>query len=178
MRSQYRSIVIDPPWPYRWTSDGSRKGVAPYPSMGIMEIAELPVDKLAAPEAHVFLWATPEFNRRGEASRIIQWWGFEYVGEITWAKPGLGVGSFPRITHEYLCIGRRGGLPFVQRDVHSVQHWPRTRHSQKPDASYDLIEANSPGPYLELFARRRRMGWDAWGNEVDSDVTMTEAGRQ
>jgi N6-adenosine-specific RNA methylase IME4 len=171
---RYRTIVADPPWPYRWTGDSTSARSIKYPTMGMLEIAELPVSSLAAAEAHLYLWITADFNRRGEGSRLVQWWGFEYVGEIVWAKPGLGMGRFPRITHEFLCVGRRGGLPFERRDVKSVQQWPNSaRHSEKPDAAYDLIETNSPGPRLEMFARCQRLGWDTWGNEALPHVEMS-----
>lgn len=165
---KYRTIAIDPPWPYRWTGDSTSPRAISYPTMGMLEIAELPLKNLAESEAHLYLWITADFNRRGEGSRLVQWWGFEYVGEIVWAKPGLGMGRFPRITHEFLCVGRRGKLPFAPpHDVHSVQHWPNSsKHSEKPDAAYDLMERVSPGPRLEMFARRQRLGWDTWGNEA------------
>lgn len=170
---KYRTIVADPPWPYRWTGDSTTPRAIQYPTMGLLEIAELPIAKLAENEAHLYLWITPEFNRRGEGSRIVQWWGFEYVGEIVWAKPSIGMGRFPRTSHEYLLVGRRGKLPFNSRDTHSVQRWPQpSRHSEKPDASFDLIQQVSPGPYLELFARKNRLGWDTWGNESFEHVSM------
>lgn len=169
---RYRTIVADPPWPYRWSGDASKRGGVKYPTMGVMEIADLPISEMAEVAAHLFLWITPEFNWRGEGVRIAQHWGFDTVGEIIWAKPQFGMGSFPRSQHEIVLVGRRGGLPFSVRDVGSIQQWPRAAHSVKPDAFYDMVERASPGPYLELFARRKRLGWNTWGNDVDSDVEM------
>jgi N6-adenosine-specific RNA methylase IME4 len=88
-----------------------------------------------------------------------------------WAKKGYGLGRFPRPQHESLIVCRRGTLPFNVADAGSVQHWKQPyengarAHSAKPDGSIDLIERASPGPYLELFARRARFGWDYWGDE-------------
>ncbi len=174
----YRTIVADPPWPYRWSGDSSSIRTIGYPTMGILEIAEMKVGERFAHRdgCHLYLWVTAEFNRRGEGSRIAQWWGFEIVGEIVWRKPGLGMGRFPRNVHEMLIVGRRGDVPFQRLDVPSVQEWPRqATHSRKPDAAFDLIESVSPGPYLELFARTQRLGWDTWGNEALEHVTLEAA---
>ena len=98
------------------------------------------------------------------------------VDEIIWEKPNFGVGVFPRHCHEPLLVCRRGKLPFTaKRDVRSVQKWRQPQltnggktHSAKPDAALDLVETASPGPYLELFCRRPRFGWDSWGYGYES----------
>jgi N6-adenosine-specific RNA methylase IME4 len=172
---RYQTIIADPPWPYRWSGDDTQRGGTKYPTLGIMQIAELPVRDFAADQAHLYLWITPEFNWRGEGSRIAAHWGFNTVGEIIWRKPHFGMGRFPRAQHEILLVGRRGGLPFQVNDVGSVQAWPRGRHSEKPDAAVDMIERASPGPYLELFARRARFGWDYWGDESLNTVELPKA---
>jgi N6-adenosine-specific RNA methylase IME4 len=94
------------------------------------------------------------------------------VDEIIWEKPNFGVGVFPRHCHEPLLVCRRGSLPFTaSRDVRSVQRWRQPQmtnggktHSAKPDGALDLVEQASPGPYVELFSRRPRLGWDSWGH--------------
>lgn len=114
-------------------------------------------------------------------------WGFDVVNEIIWLKPNYGLGKFPRPGHETLFICRRGkpqwsDAPEVT-STHSVQKWnvPYMRgnggkqHSRKPDAALDLIERVSPGPYVELFARRARFGWDYWGDESLGTAEMPEA---
>lgn len=182
----YRTIVADPPWPIptanRRAGVGGRRGnatILPYPVMTLEAIAALPVADLAAADAHLYLWVTPGFNRLGAGVRIAEAWGFRVVGELIWEKPSFGLGVFPRPTHEPLLVCRRGSLPFNLNNVRSVQRWSVTRgangskvHSRKPEAAQDLIERASPGPYLELFARRPRLGWSIWGNEVESAISM------
>lgn len=180
MSGKYRTVLADPPWPMRatsrpWAGSGGRRRHAtvwPYSVMSIEDICEIDVEAMIAPEAHLFLWVPASFNREGVGVSVARVWGFEPLNEIVWAKPNFGLGRFPRPQHEILLVCRRGALPFRLRDVGSVQFWalPRLKdggriHSAKPDGAIDLIERASPGPYLELFARRARFGWDYWGNE-------------
>lgn len=169
----YRSIVADPPWPLRWDgrAGGRRSNQTHlYSTMTLEDIAALPVSELAEDDAHLYLWTLPRFNRDGSADRIAKAWGFTFVGEIVWAKANFGMGAFPRSQHELLLVYRRGALAFQRRDVGSVQHWPLVyssnggkTHSAKPHAALDLVESASPGPYVELFVRQQRFGWDSWG---------------
>ena len=192
-RSLYRTIVADPPWPIPWTN-GSwrtngrgerselRKRDLGYPTMSIEEIAALSVGEIAEPDAHLYLWTPDRFLIDGDAGRVARAWGFEPLRLLIWEKNQIGLGTFPRPKHEPVLICRRGSLAFQVKNVGSVQAWPvrfeRTGrtvgrvHSGKPEAFLDLVERASPGPYLELFARRRRMGWHVWGNQVDSDVEL------
>jgi N6-adenosine-specific RNA methylase IME4 len=154
----------------------------PYDTMPVDAIAALPVASVAEEDAHLFLWCFDRHVLSGAAVRVMRAWDFEPLNQtIIWDKGHYGLGHFPRPQHEVLLIGRRGKLSFLVRDVASVQRWRPVsnrghasgrKHSAKPDASLDLVERASPGPYLELFARRRRFGWDAWGNEVESDVEL------
>ena len=176
---RYRTIVVDPPWQITgsgaprsrpWASKGglrSRATFVPYEMHSIEWIESLRVDELACRQSHLYLWVPARLNREGAGVRVARAWGFEIVSEIIWDKINFGLGRFPRPQHEILLVCRRGSLSFRVRDVGSVQRWhaPRLRgnggriHSAKPDGSYDLIEAASPGPYAELFARRARLGW-------------------
>ncbi len=139
--------------------------------MSVEDISALPVAELAAENANLFLWVPAGFNRVGVGVDVAKAWGFETVGEFVWAKKNYGLGAFPRPQHEILLVCRRGRLGFSRRDVGSVLVATQERapnnggkvHSAKPAAMYDLIESASPGPYLELFARQPRLGWDAWG---------------
>lgn len=180
----YSTIVADPPWqPGLGGTWGARvdKGRPQrfYGTMPVDEIKALNVP--AAPQAHLYLWALSQHADWGfEVARA---WGFEPVTMLTWCKPGLGVGRF-RCNTEHVIVARKGtrhGNPFgsggrVSQATEGTHFaWPRGRHSQKPEAFYLLVERLSPGPYLEMFARDRRLGWDAWGNEVDSDVEIGAA---
>jgi N6-adenosine-specific RNA methylase IME4 len=157
-----------------------------YGTMTVEAIKALPVAGLADDDAHLFLWAPDQFLISGEAGQVAESWGFT-PGRVLlfWAKPGIGLGHFPRPQHEAVLVCRRGSLPWLRRDVGSVQEWPQPYGpagrsiakigSAKPEHSLDLIESVSPGPYLELFARRQRLGWDTWGNEALNHVDLGAA---
>jgi N6-adenosine-specific RNA methylase IME4 len=135
------------------------------------EIASLPVSDRAAPDSHLYLW-TP-VTKIPDGIAICQAWGFRFVSLLTWIKPGLGLGTYWRISTEHIIFGVRGHL------ITSPNHrnWfeaRRGRHSAKPAEFYALVEKASPGPYLELFARQRREGWEVWGDEV-ADPRLAEA---
>lgn len=185
----YRTIVADPPWPYpddargwgighgrRSWRNGRERQRAPYPSMPLTEIEALPVDDLAAAEAHVYIWTT---NRHLHAAfHVMERWGFRYAQALVWAKVPQAsmLGGAFGMNAEYVLFGRRGVLATTAREPSSWFEWPRAgrgAHSRKPDAFLDLVERVSPGPYLELFARRQRLGWDTWGNEALEHVTMS-----
>jgi N6-adenosine-specific RNA methylase IME4 len=176
---RYATIVADPPWPFKWSGavGGAHRNATPmaYSLMDLDAIKALPVaEDFAAADAHLFMWVTPELYRLGEGVATARAWGFEPVDEIIWEKPNIGMGVFPRHVHEPLLICRRGDLPFTgPRDIRSVQKWSQRHagsgggkvHSAKPDAALDLVERVSPGPYLEMFARRARFGWDYYGDQ-------------
>jgi len=187
---RYRTIVADPPWPFHdvrsrpWASKGGRRSrdtFFPYATQSLDWIKALPVPALAEDDAHLYLWVPSGFNRRGLGVAVVEAWGFTVVSEIVWDKINFGLGKFPRPQHEIVLTARRGKLPFQLRTAGSVQRWhaPRGRnggriHSAKPDGFYDLVMQASPGPYLELFARRQRMGWDTWGDECFQSVSLLD----
>lgn len=149
-----------------------------YDTMTLEEIAALriPSDQ----QAHLYLWALAQHVDWGY--QVAHAWGFEPVITWTWCKPGPGVGRF-RCNTEHVIVARKGsrhGNPFGQGGRHAPVTtgtwftWPRGRHSEKPEQFFDLVEQLSPAPRLELFARRRRLGWDAWGNEVESDLRLSQ----
>lgn len=171
----YSTIVADPPWPFVWSGGpgGRRAKATPlgYSLMTLRDIIDLPVESLAADDAHLYLWSTREMFREGHAVRVARAWGFSPVSEIIWRKPNFGTGAFPRSGHEPVLICKRGAAKFTgPADVHSVQTWKQDyttnggkSHTNKPDGLMDLAEVHSSGPYLELFSRRPRFGWDSWG---------------
>lgn len=171
---RYRTIVADPPWPFRWegSSGGRRRNPTRlgYETMTVDAICQVqvPVDASAT----LLLWTTQECLHDGSARLVAACWGFgTRAGELIWRKPNFGTGDFPRVGHETCVIYRRGGgslRPDRPRNVHSVQAWqqPRGRgnggkvHSAKPDGFFDLVEQGFVGPYAELFSRRARFGWE------------------
>jgi N6-adenosine-specific RNA methylase IME4 len=165
----YSTIVADPPWYYEqggpysgvWAS-GPR--VPPYSSMSVAEIRDLPVGDLADADSHLYLWTTNRYLR--ESFALAEWWGFDHSQVLTWCKPpkGIGPGGAFCTTTEFVLFCRRGSLAPLQRVDSSWWLWPRGPHSVKPAAFLDLVEQVSPGPYVELFARAPRLGWDSWGH--------------
>ena len=149
----FRTIVADPPW--RFQDLGSRVRT-PYPTLKTSEICALPVAELAGPKAHLYLWVVDAFKEAGY--NLVRVWGFEPKLEIVWV--------YFRHAHESCIFAIRGGLRTLDGGLSTVLMAPRGTHSQKPEAFSELVERASPGPYLELFARRQRPGWTCWGNEV------------
>lgn len=174
------TVMADPPWRFQ-----NRTGkVAPehkrlnrYQTMSLREIESMQVGNAAAENSHLYLWVPNALLPDGLA--VMDAWGFRYVSNIIWAKrrkdggpDGRGVGFYFRNVTEILLFGVRGSLRTLapaRSQVNMIESIKR-EHSRKPDEQYDLIERCSPGPYLELFARHRRRGWTAWGNEIDIPI--------
>jgi N6-adenosine-specific RNA methylase IME4 len=162
---RFGTIYADPPWQY----DNTRtRGAAErhYCTMPVEQIRALPVRELAADEAHLHLWTTVGFLAEGLI--LLDTWGFQYKSMFVWNKPKLGLGNYWRLCHEILLLGVKGSLPFAKdaRDLRSCETLDRGEHSAKPDEVRSFIERSSPGPRLELFARKVTPGWTAWGDEV------------
>jgi N6-adenosine-specific RNA methylase IME4 len=157
----FPTIVIDPPWRY---DNVATRGAAEdhYPTMSQDELLAMVLP--AAPDAHLYLWVTNSFIDDG--FDLMRAWGFTYKTCLTWCKPQIGMGNYFRSTTEHVLFGVRGKQPTLRNDVPTHFVADRRRHSQKPESFYDLVESCSPGPYLEMFARRERIGWNAWGNEL------------
>ncbi len=170
--SGYQIIVADPPWTY---DEGA---VAPvndastqYPTMTTSEICRLPVADRCADDALLYLWSTGP--KTEESLQVLNAWGFRYVSQMVWVKDRLGMGYYARAKHELVLIGRRGDFPTPAPDVRpdSVLEAPYRGHSVKPDEFYALVERAYPwAKKLELFARRPRENWTAWGNQVESEA--------
>ncbi len=172
----YRTIVADPPWASN--GNGSAFGaagvarVAKYPIpiipdsrysvLPVESICGLPVADLAEKNAHLYLWATCSGLDIGLA--VMEAWGFTYKTTLTWVKKGRwGLGAYFRTQTEHVLFGVRGSLPTLVGDQLNYFEAAKQGHSVKPEAFMDIVERSSPGPYVELFCRRPRMGWDSWG---------------
>jgi len=146
--------------------------------MSLDEIKALKVKEALAPNAHLYLWVPNALLPDG--LEVLSAWGFRYVSNIVWAKrridggpDGRGVGFYFRNVTELLLFGVRGSMRTLapgRSQVNMIETRKR-EHSRKPDEQYDLIEACSPGAYLELFARHARPGWTVWGDESAEEVT-------
>jgi N6-adenosine-specific RNA methylase IME4 len=157
----FAAIVIDPPWRY---DNVATRGAAEdhYPTMSLDQLAALELP--GADDGHLYLWVTNGFLRDG--FDLMETWGYTYKTTLTWCKPQIGMGNWFRNTTEHVLFGVRGKCPTLRNDVPTHFVANRTRHSAKPESFYDLVESCSPGPRLEMFARRHRFGWHVWGNEV------------
>lgn len=160
-------IYADPPWQYNNQGTRAAQGNH-YDGMSVQEICELPVARLAAEAAHLHLWTTNAFLF--DARLIMEAWGFTYKSCFVWVKPQMGIGNYWRVSHELMLLGVKGSLPFADKSLISWAEIPRGKHSEKPEQVREFIQRASPGPYLEMFARRCAAGWTAWGNEIEREV--------
>ena len=173
----YQTILIDPPWPLVLGGGRSRKkgGPAerlPYSTMRLDELLRLPVRGLAGEGSHLWLWTTNQTIEDGFL--LMRAWGFRYLSIIHAIKPS-GFGNYFIQRTQSLLFGYFEKCRFPRdRYLSNIIEVPQPkRHSEKWDETYSYIERVSPGPRVELFARRVRPGWDVWGNEVDSDITFS-----
>ena len=161
---KYQVIYADPPWQYDNTGLGG-SAESHYPTMSMDELARLDVASLTGEYAVLFLWVTSPFLREG--LELCQVWGFEYKTTFVWIKdrPTYGkLGFYNYGQHEFLFVATRGScLPQSGTLEPSVLFAPKQGHSEKPEAVYELIEQMYSGPYIELFARKTRPNWAAWG---------------
>ena len=178
----YKCIVVDPPWDQGKTG---KRAVRPnqgtdldYPTMSIDEIADLPVREWADDEAFLWLWATNSRSRSSgkpilvHAFELMEHWGFRYYTTLTWDK---ATGPCPfgpyQITTEHCLFGYRGRCVFPKESLGKMKTAfaaPVTRHSEKPSVLYEHVSRYFGGPCLDMFARRRHPGFDAWGNQVEA----------
>jgi N6-adenosine-specific RNA methylase IME4 len=190
--SKFKTIVADPPWPYKTPGKigaslehrpnrdktlgaGNAGSASRYGAMPISDICALkpPADD----DAHLYLWFTNTFAV--EAHDIAEAWGFRPMTILTWTKvkpsgePSMKMGYYFRGATEHILFAVRGSMRLrAQRALPTAYLWPRTQHSVKPDAFYDLVEECSPGPYLELFARKPRSGWAQWGDQAHNPIQL------
>lgn len=171
---RYGTIIADPPWPERGGGRIVRGAQQHYPLMTVEEIRLVMIrhtlDGRAAPDSHLYLWVTNNFLPSGFA--VMAACDYRYVTCITWFKDRVGLGQYFRGVTEHCLFGVRGrpGYRFMPSGTRAQGRTgfsaPRQAHSQKPNQIHMWAEIVSPGPYLELFARAQRPGWDAWGNEL------------
>lgn len=191
----YRVVCADPPWSFGDKLPGASRGAAKnYPVMSLEDICNMRSQTVIpngapnpwglrlcgqrvtiADDAILFLWRVS--SQVEEAYRVVRAWGFVPKTEIVWqkltenGKPWFGMGRYVRASHETCIVATRGkAIPLIQnRAIRSTFEAKAGRHSQKPESFYELVEALTKGPYVELFARRRREGWLCLGNELIAD---------
>ncbi len=181
---RYGTILADPPWQFQNKTGKvapEHRRLSRYATLSLEDIRNLPVGEIAASVSHLYLWVPNALLPEGLA--VMQAWGFKYKSNIVWHKirkdggsDGRGVGFYFRNVTELILFGVRGKnartLEAGRRQVNLLGTRKR-EHSRKPDEQYPIIEACSPGPFLELFARGARKGWAAWGNQADDNYRPT-----
>lgn len=181
--SKYRVIAADPPWHFKSNSVAKpgRNAIGHYDCMSLADIAALPVADVVADDAILFMWITGPFMAIGAHLPIMKAWGFKPSGMgFVWIKLNpnaaslfilkgdlaMGGGFTTPKNAEFCLIGKRGRSVRQNAGVHEVIIDPRREHSRKPDEFYSRVQTYSEGPYLEMFARQSRPGWDVWGNQT------------
>lgn len=169
---KYSCIVIDPPWPQRMTGnfkrarDGFNRTLKlPYKTMSLEDIAAMGLADRAGDGAHCWLWTTN--SHLADSFNILAGWGFTYLNTVTWVKPS-GLGAWFANTTQHCLFGyyKKCQFPLARwRPTHFNAVVKPGEHSRKPDAFYDLVRSISPGPRLDMFARRVIEGFDGWGDE-------------
>jgi N6-adenosine-specific RNA methylase IME4 len=181
---RFCTILADPPWQFQNRTGKmapEHRRLSRYGTMPLNQIVGLPVRPLSDARAHLYLWVPNALLPQGLS--VMEAWGFTYKSNIVWHKirkdggsDGRGVGFYFRNVTELLLFGVKGTnirtLAPGRRQVNLVATQKR-EHSRKPDEVYGIIEACSPGPYLELFARGMRAGWSVWGNQADENYHPT-----
>jgi N6-adenosine-specific RNA methylase IME4 len=175
---RYGAILADPPWRFR-----NRTGkIAPehhrlsrYGTLTVPQLCALPVESATAPASHLYLWVPNALLAEGLV--LMQAWGFSYKTNLVWHKvrkdggsDGRGVGFYFRNVTELVLFGTRGANARTRHAGRTQVNLLASRkqeHSRKPKELYDIIEACSPGPYLEMFARKSRVGWECWGDQSE-----------
>jgi N6-adenosine-specific RNA methylase IME4 len=175
---KFKTILADPPWQFQNRTGKmapEHKRLNRYSTLSLKEICKIPVSMIADDTSHLYLWVPNALLPDG--LEVMKQWGFTYKTNLIWHKirkdggpDGRGVGFYFRNTTEMILFGIRGKMRTLapgRRQVNIIKTM-KLEHSRKPDEHYDIIEACSPGPYLELFARGTRPGWVAWGNQADN----------
>lgn len=196
---EYAAIYADPPWRYEvWSGETAVKrhnsagtnvaAAVHYQTMSADDIRALPVNEIAAPDCVLFLWVT--WPTLLQAIELIEAWGFSYktcafdwmkahAGQLDMLRDDtdalMGMGYWTRANTEPCLLATRGKPKRISKGVRQGIIEPRRQHSRKPDCVHERIEHLVAGPYVELFARARRAGWDSWGNETTKFASPVKA---
>lgn len=179
---KFATIMADPPWQFQNRTGKmapEHKRLMRYETLPLNEICSIPVEEAAETNAHLYLWVPNALLLEG--LQVMKSWGFTYKSNIVWQKvrkdgepDGRGVGFYFRNTTELILFGVRGHMRTLApaRSQVNVIKTVKREHSRKPDEQYPLIEACSPGPFLEIFGRGTRKGWTVFGNQAeDYEIT-------
>lgn len=193
LTTKFGCVLADPPWPEIGGGKIKRGADRHYPVMSVAEIARLPVRDIILPNSHLYMWVTNNYVPDALAT-VLPAWGFEkYITFLTWRKEGrIGLGQYFRGTTEHVIFARHGCPPYKSTPegkraqgitdflttIEEGGWWNEPRpgmvHSRKPTKIHEWAELVSHGPYLEMFARTARPGWEAWGNEAPESLTLED----
>lgn len=191
---EFKTIVADPPWAYDDDLPGPGRGSSShYDTLHYGTVMGMgpQIRAISAGHAHLYLWTTNSFMQ--EALDVAHAWGFDQKSIITWVKvtdepsslpherdqptsvkERIGMGNYLRNTTEHLLFCVKGTRGVALNNVPTHFFAERSEHSAKPEKSYRLVEALSPGPYIDLFSRMQRSGWENWGDETPNDATLSD----
>lgn len=179
MEKKYQIIYADPPWSYQDKSKSHGGGAeSHYECMKTEDMAKLSIP--AEDNAVLFMWCT--YPQLEEGLKLMKAWGFKFkTVAFTWVKENkdksiyMGMGRHTRANAEICLLGVKGkGLPRKNASIYNTQIHPRTKHSEKPQKfAIDIISLYGEASRLEMFARKKMWGFDSWGNEVESDISLT-----
>ena len=160
---KFETIVIDPPWNYgtKYSSEG-RRVANPYPEMSTNDIADMEIP--ASDNCVMWLWTTHKFIQ--DAFYLLDHWGFDYKGILTWNKEKIGMGHWLRMQCEFCLLGVKGKPIWDATDVRDIISEPRREHSRKPEAFYEMVDRVCVGRKLDYFSRQERDGWTLFGNDI------------
>lgn len=181
---KFGTILADPPWQFKNRTGKiapEHKRLSRYSTMTLNEIKALPISRSVSDTSHLYLWVPNALLPDGLA--VMEAWGFRYKSNVVWHKvrkdggsDGRGVGFYFRNVTELILFGTRGKNARTLKPGRTQVNYLKSRkreHSRKPDEQYDIIEACSKGPFLELFARGQRKNWVSWGNQADDSYEPT-----
>lgn len=176
---KYQIIYADPPWTYKDRNNIGRGASKHYMTMTKKELCNLPINDISADDCLLFMWATyPTIN---DCLEVIKAWGFDYkTFAFVWVKINKkadslfwGLGRYTRSNTEPCLVARKGNNLVENHGIHQVINTRIGKHSKKPDIVRDkIVQLCGNRPRIELFAREKHTGWDAWGNEIDSDIEL------
>ncbi len=168
---KYRTIVVDPPWSYG-NKSGRHSPDYAHRMMDLETVAAFDLQRWVPDDGpcHLYLWVTDAYA--GDVYPIVRAWGFEPKTWLIWVKDRIGMGNYFRHQHEPCVFAVKGRLRLKRMNASTVFNAPVGGHSEKPDAFYSLVESCSPGPYLDVFGRKLRAGWDVFGDEVNGEYQL------
>ena len=188
IKKKYSVVLADPPWDIQ--QKGAHGAAKHYDLMNLDDIKKMgeAIQDITEDNAHLWLWVTNATIPY--VKEILEEWGFTYRSILTWCKPRIQLGVYLRNATEQVIFATRGKAPVGFKAQPTWQFWPMQDHSHKPEELYAIIERVSgklnlneeqiesgvKNKKLELFARRPTPGWDVWGNEIDSDISLAEFG--